>query len=71
MKGFGITFFQDSVKDMENCCSKSIQMCPYPYLLKRHQEHWNNITSPFLHVNSGDEDAFVLQEIQFFWILSL
>lgn len=35
MKVFGITYFQDTVKDtqMENCCSKSIKMCPYPYLL--------------------------------------
>lgn len=40
MKVFGITYFQDTVKDtqMENCCSKSIKMCPYPYLLKPHQE---------------------------------
>lgn len=63
MKVFGITYFQDTVKDtqMENCCSKSIQMCPYHYLLIPHQEQWNNITPLLLHVQvkAGNEDDFV------------
>lgn len=52
MPGFGITYFQDTGKDtqMENCCSKSIKMCPYPYLLKPHQEHQSNIAPPLLRV---------------------
>lgn len=48
MQGFGITDFQDTVKDrqMENLCSKSIKMCLCPYLHKPQQEH--NITPPLL-----------------------
>lgn len=65
MPGFGITYFQDTVKDrqMENLCTKSIKMCLCPYLLKPHQEHLN-ITPTLSHVQVEDEeeDALVQQK---------
>lgn len=41
MQSFGITYFQDTIKDrqMENLCSKSIKMCPCPHLLKPRQDY--------------------------------
>lgn len=68
MPGFGITYFQDTVKDrqMENLCTKSIKMCPCPYLLKPHHKHLN-ITPTLSHVQveAEEEDTLVQQNSRF------
>lgn len=53
MRGFGITYFQDTVKDRQMKISppNPLKMCPCPYLLKAHQER-RNITPPLLHTQA-------------------
>lgn len=43
MRGFGITYIQDTVKDrhMETLYTKSIKTCPYLHLHKSYQEYKN------------------------------
>lgn len=57
--GLGITYFQDTAKDMqmENCSSKSIRTCPYPHPEpKPPQEDGGNI-GRVSHVQSRSGNA--------------
>lgn len=67
MRGFGITYFQDTVKDrqMENLCSKSIKTCPCPYAHKPHQEHSITMWHHHFYWRATETDAFIVE----MWIL--